>query len=420
MERKPPKEPLVIPMPSLPELSSMLSPMKALALEGSVDVQSAHYRKNVARRNFTDAPTEFVAFTIPLDSHLPLPEGYTSIVDWPEEQSASMTMVHNAAMETKICGQSLTAVLTSLVVALGNEHTATPLAELDEPLIMDLYKEAIQLANHTILAYKLTPGRHNHDLQPVTVTNRPSYVDMFRFDTTSGQIIEAGNVHMHQNLVASVERAGALTPQEHGAFVEYFQELGMGNDEPVTNILATMYQAIDQVCLGNYASGLVLADTYAEHSMRYSLLQLYQDKGLDNEAAMGKVDSLRTLDKLVGGLATQLHVPRPDLKRMISFDAWQAACRQKRNHITHRFTKLAVEPQEARVALHETIKMISSLTRFIMLSNVKVAPQVRLFMTPKWYAGSIEDYAANDGRSISRVSEIVPYTYIIPGKSKDK
>jgi len=418
MERNKRNQPLVLPMPSLAELSSMLVPMQELALEGNVETQSQYYQQQVQQQGRQDAPAEFVAFTVPLDSYLPLPEGHT--VHTTDKQNAYMTMVHNAALETKIGRKKLTAVLTALVVALGNKDTATPLAELDETTIMDMYKQAIQVANNTITAYKLTPGRHNHSLQPVTVTNRPSYVDMFRFNTLSGEIIEAGNVHMHQNLVASVERASPLEPQEHGAFLQYFQALGPENDEPVTNILATIYRAIDEVCVGNYASGLVLADTYAEHSMRYSLLELYTSGGLDQEAAMGKVDSLRTLEKLVGGLAAELHVPRPSLKRIISFDSWQAACRQKRNHITHRFTKLPVEPQEARSALHETIRMITTLTRFIMTSNMSTAPQLRLFGAPSWYAGSIEAYSANDGRSISRVNDIIPYKYFRPGDPSSK
>jgi hypothetical protein len=418
MERNKRDQQLVLPMPSLAELSSMLVPMKELALEGNVETQSRYYQEQVQRQGRQDAPTEFVAFTVPLDSYLPLSEGHT--VHTTDKQSAHMTMVHNAALETKIGSKKLTAVLTALVVALGNKDTSTPLAELDETTIMSMYKQAIQVANNTIMAYKLTPGRHNHNLQPITVTNRPSFVDIFRFSTVSGEIIEAGNVHMHQNLVASVECANSLEPQEHDTFLGYFRALGPQNDEPITNILATIYQAIDEVCVGNYASGLVLADTYAEHSMRYSLLELYTSGGLAEEAAMGKVDSLRTLEKLVGGLATELHVPRPSLKRIISFDTWQAACRQKRNHITHRFTKLPVEPQEARTALHETIRMITSLTRFIMSSNINTAQHLRLFGAPGWYTGSIEAYSANDGRSISRVTDIIPYKYIRPGEPSKK
>lgn len=402
-------------MPSLAELSSMLSPMKALALEGAIEHQSQEYQKTVQQRAYENAPSQFVAFTIPLDSYLPLPEAYGSTIHMPHEQSASMTLVHQTAMETKIGTEKLTTVLTAMVVALATKDSAKPLADLDETTIMSMYREAIGLANHTIMAYKLTPGRHNHDLQPVTVTDRPSYVDMFRFDTTRGQILEAGTVHMHQNLVASVQRAQSMTGQEHAEFIKYFQALGMQHDKPAANILATIYQAIDDVCVGNYTSGLVLADTYTEHFMRYALSQLYTAEGIDEEAAMGKVDSLRTLEKLVGGLATALSVPRPNLKQTISFETWRNACRDKRNHITHRFTKLPVEPREARAALHETIRMIATLTRFIVHKNTNLAPHLLLFETPGWYVGSIEAYDANDNKALSRVTDIIKYKYLKPG-----
>lgn len=415
MERKLRDKDLVIPMPSLAGLSSMLSPMKALALEGSIETHSREYRKTIKQYAYENPPSEFVAFTIPLDSYLPLPEAYGSIVHEPQEQSATMTLVHHTALETKVGTEKLTAVLTALVVAIGNKDTVTPLSDLDETTIMGLYSKVIRQANNTIMAYKLTPGRHNHDLQPVTITDRPSYVDIFRFDTRRGEILEAGTVHMHQNLLASVERARhVLNGPEHTDFRNYFQMIGLHGDNPAANILATMYQAIDEVCTGNFSSGLVLADTYAEHSMRYALLQLYANEGHSEEAAMGKVDSLRTLEKLLGGLAAELHVTRPNLKQMISFDTWRDACRQKRNHITHRFTKLPVEPHEARTALHETIHMITKLTRHIMRTHVELAPHLRLFGAPSWYIGSIEDYDEHDGQSIGRVEDIITYKYLNP------
>jgi len=129
---------------------------------------------------------------------------------------------------------------------------------------------------------------------------------------------------------------------------------------------------------------------------------------------------LRTLEKLLGGLATALSVPRKDLKEAISFEAWRMACREKRNHITHRFTKVPVEPGEARGALHETIRMNAVLSRFIMQKNANLIPQLQLFETPGWYVGSIEDYNANDGRSISRVTDIIKYNYFKPGDPPSK
>ena len=405
-------------MPSIAELSGQLGPRQALALEGSIESQSRAYQATVQERGYEDAPTEFVAFTIPLDSHLPLPLGYTSTVHIPHEQSASMTIVHHAALETKLGREKLTAILTALVVGIGNEHTATPLADLDEFSIMALYREAIRHANHTIMAFKLTPDMHNHDLRPVTVMNRPSFVDMFRFDTTLGQILEAGTVQMHHNLVKSVDRASrAMNPSEHDEFRKYFQMLGMHDDEPSTNILATICQAIDEVCIGNYASGLVLADTYTEHFMRYALLRLYAAEGLSDEAAMSKVDNMRSLDKLLGGLAVALRVTQPELKQSIAFGVWREACREKRNHITHRFTKLAVEPGEARAALRETIRMVSVLARCVVGAQTSLAPHMRLFETPSWYINSIEAYDAHDGRALSRVTDIVKYQYLKPDGS---
>lgn len=411
----PEKPDLVMPMPSLSELSSMLSPLQALALEGPIEERSREYREAVQKYGFENAPTEFTAFAIPLDSYLPLPEAHTNILHNPYEQRASIAMVHQAAMEASIGTEKITAILSAVIVGLGDQTTSRPLAELDEYSIMAMYREAIRLANQTIMAYKLTPGRHNHDLQPVTVTDRPSYVDMFRFDTAIGEILETGTVLMHQNLLASTERANSLSTSEHVAFKRYFQALIAQDDEPAANILATIYKAIDDVCLGNYTSGLVLADTYTEHFMRYALSRLYADEGFSKEAALDKVDNLRTLEKLLGGLATALSVSRPELKRIISFETWRTACREKRNHITHRFTKIPVESGEARSALRETIRMNAVLSRFIMQKNANLIPQLQLFETPSWYVGSIEDYAANDGRSIAGVKNIVAYKYFKSG-----
>ncbi len=396
-------------MPNLAELSSLLSPFRALALEGAVEAKSEFYQHEVRARGLRDAPTQFAAFVIPLDSHVPLGEAH-GVINAAQDES-SITLHHQAALETKIGTKKLTAVLSSLVVALGDRATDTPLAELDEYTLMANYRKAIDIANQTIMAFKLTQGLHNHDLQPVTVPNRPSYVDMFRFDTSRGEILEAGYVHMHQNLVASVARPHDLSPGEHAEFMNHLKVLSFHRDSPAPHILATMQKAIDNVCVGDYTSGLVQADTYTEHFMRYALSQVYVDKGLSEEAALGKVDSLRSLDKLLGGLATALSMERTDLKKMISFEAWRVACREKRNHITHCFTKVPVEPGEARSALRETIRMNTMLGRIIMYAHGSLAPQLQLFETPRWYLGSIEDYDANDARALSRVNDIVTYTY---------
>jgi hypothetical protein len=416
MEHEPQDRPLVIPMPSPAELIGFLEPRRMLALEGSIETHSRAYQQAVQERGYKGAPSQFVAFVIPLSSYLPLPEAYGSTFHEPHQRSASMTLVHHAAMEAQIGFNKLTAVVTSLVVALGNEHSAKPLADLDEVTIMALYREAIRLANHMITAFKLTPDLHNHDLQPVTVRDRPSYVDMLRFDTAIGQILEAGNVGMHQNLTESVHHhASPMDGRAHSDFSRSVQLLGARGDEAAANVLATIYRAIDAVCIGHFESGMVLSDTYAEHTMRYALLLLYTGQGWEQEAAMGKIDSLRTLDKLLGGLAEMLNVKPPDLKRAIEFEAWKSACRVKRNHITHRFTKVAVEPDEARDALHTTIGMIARLARFIIRRNVGLAPHLLLFETPGFYTDSFQAYDANDDRSIGRVANIVKYVYHKPG-----
>jgi len=414
MERRPRKEETVIPMSNIAQVAGLLTPMAALALEGSIEAQSQCYQDNVRRQGLRDAPSQFAAFVIPLDSHLALPPGHTSIIHLPQEQSATMTLTHHGALEAKMGRRGVTAVMSNLVVGIGDKDTAKPLADYDEVSIMGLYTRAIRVANHTIMAYKLTPGRHNHDLRPVTVTDRPSFVDMFRFDTKKGEIIEAGAVHMHQNLLASVEHANQMSRRESASFAEYFRALGVESDDPAMHILATIYQAIDEVCIGHYPQGLVLADTYAEHSMRFSLMQLYMKQGLDEAAAERKVRSQGNLDKLVGAIATELHVPRPHLKDHIAFDAWRDNCRQKRNHITHNFTKLPVEPHEARTALHQTIDMIAKLSRFTMRMHADLGPQLRLFTAPEWYSRSIEAYDANDKQSLSRVTDIVTWQYMRP------
>ena len=399
-------------MPNLAELSSMLSPFRALALEGAVEAKSKFYQDEVRARSLHDAPSQFTAFVIPLDSHLPLPEafGVTNV----SEHEASITLAHQAALETKIGTKELTTILSSLVVGLGDQNTHTPLAELDEYTIMANYRKAIEIANQTIMAYKLTPGRHNHDLQPVTVPNRPSYVDMFRFDTTTGQIIEAGNLHMHQNLLASVTRADLLGRAEQAEFMHQLRALSLASDDPARHIVATIFKAIDNVCVGDYTSGLVNADTYTEHFMRYALSRMYVSKNNSEEVALSKVNHLGSMDKLLGGLAVALSMERSDLKKQISFDAWRVACREKRNHITHRFTKLPVEPGEARTALRETIRMNTMLNRIIMYKNADLVPTLQVFEAPRQYLGSIEDYDANDARALSRVNDIIAYKYHLP------
>lgn len=401
----------VITMPSISQLLSLLDPMHALALEGAIEHHSKEYQSKVKARAIANAPSQFVAFAIPLDSYLPLPHAYASTVHVPDQQGASMTIVQQTPLDVQLGRKKLRAVLTVLVVAIADAGTSKPLKDFDEKTILRLYREAIRLANHTLLAYKLTPHRHNHDLRTVTIADRPSYVDMIRFDSISGRILECGNVHMHHNLVASVEDARVMSQSEYAALTYSFEALGEQSDSPSTGILVTIYQAADQVCLGNYTQALVLADTYTEHLMRYCLLCIHFCNGMSESSATEELDKLRTMERLIKGLAGSLGVSPRDMKLAIGFSQWLDACRYPRNQITHKFTKTVLEPHEARAALRETIHMTSKLIDLIIARYPQIRPVLQLFKTPNWYLGFLEDENNIDGQALTTVGEIHEHVY---------
>lgn len=398
-------------MPSISQLLSLLDPMHVLALEGSIERYSKEYQTVVKMRAFKNAPTKFIAFAIPLDSYLPLPNGYASTIHMPEQQSASITIVQQAALDVQLGRKKLKAVISVLVVSLASADTNRALKDFDEQTLMRLYREAIRLANHTLLAYKLTPPRHNHDLRPVTVTDRPSFVEVILFDSTVGRIIECGNVHMHQNLLLSMDNARLMSSPEHGRFMRSFQALENQNNDAAPGILATIYQATDQVCLGNHTQALVLADTYTEHFMRYALLQMRLCGGMSLAGAKKELDTLRNMEALLTSLAANLKCSPGKLKSTIGFKDWQQVCRYSRNQITHQFTKTVLEARQSRAALRATIRMTASLASLIMQTFPGARPSLQPFMAPSWYLEALQDNNNIDDRALSRVEDIHKHTY---------
>lgn len=401
----------VITMPSISQLLSLLDPMHVLALEGAIERHSKEYQTMVKLRAHTNAPTQFIAFAIPLDSYLPLPHAYGSTVHVPHEQSASITIVQQAPLEVQLGNKKVKAVLSVLVVGLASAETARPLKDFDEKTLLRLYREAIRLANHTLLAYKLTPPRHNHDLHPVTVTDRPSFVEVIRFDTTVGQILECGNVLMHQNLHRSMDDARLMNDREHKRLIRTYQMLGSQSDDPAAGILTTIYQATDQLCLGNYTQALVLADTYTEHLMRYALLQIRLCSSISLEGAKKELDKLRNMDALLTSLATRLQRTPTQLKDAIGFSKWQQVCRYTRNQITHQFIKTVLEARQSRAAVRETIQMTSALVDIATKKFPQTQPHLELFKMPRWYLSELEDSNNSDDQALSKVGEIHKHTY---------
>ena len=139
--------------------------------------------------------------------------------------------------------------------------------------------------------------------------------------------------------------------------------------------------------MGQDSYAIVLADTYAEHVMRYVLFQILLIT-MDNEEAAKQLDRLRTMDILLRDLARNLAMSKNELIRQIKYKQWFKKCRELRNSLTHRFNEHYVTQEDSQLAINETIDMIDRLTKIVETQYDQSVEVMKLFQTLGWYVKS--------------------------------
>jgi len=377
-------------MPNLSEILDLLKLRESLDLKELVKTYSGHYSEFLAKTQIKKAPSEFVGFVIPLDSFLPLPNPYGAHTVYinpdnnNEVLTTSMAMVTNVVVRITLGDATVKVKLSVIIACLGTLERTTRTFDQMESDIKGYYTDAIRIANDVITAYKLTPGRHNHNLGYVTLSNRPSNVEALRFNAKSGKILQQERFAFHETLLASILHSRIMTDDEINNFRRIHLDASGGKDSFTPQLISKIYRAIDEGCNGHFDQSIVLADTYAEHFLRYILSQLLLIK-LEFEQVEQKLSEIRSLNKLLTSIARELNMTHSQLRDSIDFTDWNAKCRSIRNGLTHRVLNPDVTPEESREAIRSTVMLTTKLAALIAETYPLAKEDMQKFKTIEWY-----------------------------------
>lgn len=378
-----------VALPSLAELLGYLKLSEVIDLDRLIKHQQVMYKKFNDESKIENSPRQFIGFIIPLDSYIPLSDNYGANVVYPDAgqgiSRVSLISIANTPIKVSAGEQDIKWRLTVMFVALGDlKVTGKTIEELGKSgKLFRIYDHAIEAANDAINAYKMTPARHNHDLHPVSVLNRPSSVEVIRFDMDKSDLLEHEHVSMHKNMFLSAQHARKMLDKE----LENFRNLHLaisGQFRLESVIISKIYQAIDARCVGNEAYAIVLADTYAEHALSYLLFQmLIPDMGA--QKAGEAVEKIQKIDKLVQQLARKLTLTPSELKRQIDYQDWQEKCRYIRNPLTHVFLEQRPSQEQAQEAIDSTINMVYKLVEIVEGKYEQSKPVLQFFKSVNWH-----------------------------------
>jgi len=353
-------------MPSFVDALGELDLAKAIDVENLVQAQATLYQDFLKEQSIKSAPEEFVGFVVPLDAYIPIAEGYpaASLTPGEAEGIARTSIVSLSSISPTISlGTHSIKIRQSVLLVSLSDHDAThkSVAELEESgILLNQYHHALKAANDVVLAYRLTPGRHNHNLAPVTLLGRPGSVPVIRCRLSrKPEIRERTAVTFHQNTLAGVLHAREILETELDNFRSFHASLGTYARYP-TVLLTAIYDAIDARCKGQNDIAVIRSDAFAEHILRYLLYQvLVPDLG--ERGAGEKIDSIYRLDSLLSQLAGKLGLTSAELKNKINFETWDRDCRKIRNSLTHVFLEHYLSEDDSRLAVTATLNMVRAL-----------------------------------------------------------
>lgn len=381
-------------LPGFVEALGQLDLPKAIGVEKLIRYQSEMYQKFLDDSKLTAPPREAIGFIVPLTSYVPLPENYNASMGYkgPDKRLDSINFVSIASIPLTL-GSGSSKVKWRLSVAFvglaDHESTyknITKLLRLKKLGLPNLYERALNAINSVVLAYKLTPMRHNHDLHAVNLLDRPSSIytvayNVFTGDT--GDIKEITRISMHDNLRLSTTHARDMKQNE----LESFRQLHVDINTKLpleAMVVSKIYQAIDARCTGNTAYSIILADTFVEHAMSFMLYMMLIPK-IGDTAASKKLDTIKTADALKNEVAAQIHMDSKIFEKETGYRDWLRECHKLRNPLMHLFIEQNPSQAQSQIAIDTSITFIDNLASKIMALYSDGEQSLKFFQLVGWY-----------------------------------
>jgi hypothetical protein len=386
--------------PRLKDIFHGINLTAALSIDECLKGVRSQFDDLLKQRKYTGMPKRFIGIFVPLDSYIPLPEPYfanfvriqekgTNIVD------LNINVIAGCEVVTSINKQENRSRL-SVVLACLPVSDKFNLEKIKPDLLAQYYERALNNVNAVIGAYKLTPLRHNHDLQFVSAANRDSTIQAMVFELDDKPVKQTKDFEVQSNNFAAVVHSRKMQPQELNYFRQTHFDLSSGNSEAY-DIVEALIQAIDAKCIGDYRMAVIFADRYGELFLRFVYCHLLM-KEMEPTEALSKTNAIVNIKSLINKIAQLMNQKSSAFKIQIKNGAWEAECRGIRNTLNHNFLKHDVSVGQAIKAINSSIEMVSILAELVEGENDETNRALTVFKSAEWLlkAQSDEDVAKNN------------------------
>jgi hypothetical protein len=378
-----------VALPSIHEALPLLNIYKTYDIKKQIEDQFKAIRDSAKELEFGDFTVKNTAsFVIPLDSFIALPDPYKATIisqttDNPKK-SFYFTCVTIASYTPRLV-LGKTKVLTKisyLVCTIGSEDfDFDSISDMED--ILDIYEQAVKAGNAVINAYKITPGRHSHLLQPVSPMSTPSSVDIYLSDFEKGKVVENERIFLNEHLWGDIWQSRNFNETEQENFVSIHYGLGSEPSFPM-HLLIRAHEAIDARCMGDDNLAVLLADYFVELCTRYILYKIHLTKGKSEVEAMAAGRRHTKFVLIVDELARELGFAPTRFKEIIGFSIWNQSCRKKRNSITHEVKIITTKPTESFKAVDSSTQLVKSLCGIVNKKYPGAIADTQWLMASTW------------------------------------
>lgn len=343
-----------------------------------------------------------VSFLIPLTAYIPLPTPYyASLVaknaDTGEAIGFTCVTLNTYNPEMKLGDKEVLLQLSYAVVTIVSEEFNDITSTLEEfPELRKVYDRALAALNSVIRSYKVTPGRHSHILQTLSVLGSAGSVHIIFSEFPSAKIIEKNTISLHAHLWGELWQSRMVSQTELDTFRTIHTTDSNGNSFPLW-LVGTLHEAIDARCNGKDDTAIIFADHYVELSMRFLLYNLLRTKGISHINARARAKNHKKLDDLVKDLAKELGQSPTDFKNTIGYSSWNQACRKKRNSLNHEIERSVVTPNESFRAVDRSATLINKICEVVNAHYPDAIQDTQWLMSATWMTQSIK-HADKDRR----------------------
>lgn len=386
-----------------PAIPSFVEALPMLDLDGLADMpkvvseQFKYLADNYAQFGIeSTADMKALTFLVPLTAFIPLPTPYNACIvsKSPDtEELVGFTCVTIQHYEPKLTlgDKEAQLKLSYALVTVADEGLYGVTEKLEEMKVLyQVYDDALAALNSVIHAYKSTPMRHSHILQPQSALGSPDAVPILFSSFPDDTVIEQQSLMLHGHFIGEFWQSRDMTAEE----LENFQKTHMAsrNSRSVPHWLVTkLNEAIDARCNGKDDSAIVFADLYAELSMRFLLYGVLTAKGESHAKAKARAQNHKKIDELIKDLAKELSISPTKFKQDVGYATWNQVCRKVRNKLNHEVQRPKITPKQSFKAVDTSASMIRKIAEAVNTQYPGANGDTQWLINASWMTDSIKE-----------------------------